>query len=153
VWSLSTADTSVVPILKSGFSQWGAQFSPDVRWLAYESEESGIGEVYVCSFPAGTQRRQVSFGGGSQARWRRDGKELFFVDAHGRMMVTPVAMVGEMEIGKSEPLFQAGLRPTATDIGLYSVVADGQRFVINRVVGGQVSPSIVVVFDWRRRGP
>jgi serine/threonine protein kinase len=152
LWRLSTSDNSVAPILKSAFSQWGAQFAPDGQWLAYEAADSGIGEVYVCSFPAATRRRQVSSGGGSQVRWRRDGKELFFVDGHGRMMAASVAAAGEIEIGRAEALFQAGLRPTATDIGLYGVAADGQRFVLNRVVEGHAGPSIVVVLDWRRPG-
>lgn len=78
-------DRQVFPFLNAEFNESQGQFSPDTKWMAYVSDESGVSQIYVQSFPTLTGKFQISTEGGSQPRWRRDGRELFYVAAdHGR---------------------------------------------------------------------
>jgi Tol biopolymer transport system component len=119
------------PVLKEPFNQLGARISPDGRWLAYESEESGVREVFVRSFPALGDRRQISTGGGSQARWRGDGKELFYASPDRKIMALDVATQPAFKASIPRPLFQSRILPTIEARNHYDVFADGQRFVVN----------------------
>ena len=80
--------------------------SPDGRWLAYVSDESGRYEVYVQSFPGGGGKRQVSTGGGIGPRWRGDGKELFYHAPDGKLMAVPVKSGASFEAGAPVALFE-----------------------------------------------
>lgn len=110
-----------------------ASFSPDGRWVAFSSTETGQAEVYVVPFPAGSPRRRVSADGGYQARWRRDGREIFYLAPQGTLMATSVNGVGTtFEAGLVQPLFQTNiLRPPYR---AYDATADGQRFLVNTLV-------------------
>jgi Tol biopolymer transport system component len=83
------------PVVKTPFDEQGAQFSPDGRWIAYQSNESGRNEIYVQSFPGSGNRSPVSTDGGTQVRWGRDGKELFYISRHGQLMAVPVPICRE----------------------------------------------------------
>src|SRR5262245_8167145 len=112
----------------------GGRLSPDGRWLAYSSDETGRWEVYVQSFPAGGGERQVSTSGGRTPRWVRDGRELIYSAGDGKLMAAPVRSGESLEIDAPFLLFEfrAG---TLQDYGSpYAVTADGQRFLINTVV-------------------
>jgi hypothetical protein len=78
------------PFLETPANERQGQFSPDVRWVAYTSDESGTAEVYVRRFPGGDGKWRVSTHGGAQARWRRDGKELFYLAPDGNLMAADV---------------------------------------------------------------
>jgi len=125
------------PVLASGdSSQTNGQFSPDGRWLAYDSDESGDWEVYVTSFPALSGKWQISRGGGTEPRWSKDGKEIFYIATSGFLNAVPVSAAEGFSSGVPVPLFQVhGRAPVSTtDMFTYDVAADGQRFLVNRYV-------------------
>jgi eukaryotic-like serine/threonine-protein kinase len=116
------------PFLKTAFTEQGGPFSPDGRWIAYASDESGRPEIYVVPFPGPGGKRQVSTSGGGFPRWRKDGKELFYLAPDGRLMAAEIGIKAvEVEIGAVRPL--SG--PLQLDLqGFpYDVSADGQRFL------------------------
>jgi len=144
-------------LLHSEFNESHGQLSPDNRWLAYSSDESGQPEVYVRPFPAGEGKWRVSLSGGEQPRWRGDGKELFFVGADGKMMAVGVKVEAPSEHGSKpsfEPaapqaLFQAHLANSSRALFEYDVTADGKRFLLNTVADGSASgPLLNVVVNW-----
>ena len=127
-----------------------ARFSPDSRWVAYVDDESGRPEVYVDNFPTPNDKRQISINGGKQPRWRRDGRELFFIAADGRLMAVPIRGGTVLEIGTPVALFDAHIGINMGDPGggrhQYDVSADGQRFLIN-MTSSEPSP-LTVVLNW-----
>jgi len=135
------------PFLPSQFTQIQASFSPDGKWIAYCSNESGELKVYVVPFPGPGGKWQVSPGGGCAPRWRRDGKEIFYLSPDNKMMAAEVKASGSsFEIGTVQPLFET--RPFRTVInGSYDVSADGQRFVI-AYEAGQPTAAITLVVNW-----
>jgi Tol biopolymer transport system component len=148
------------PLVETMFPESHAQFSPDGRWLAYMSSETGVFEVYVTPFPGPGERRQVSTAGGGWPRWRRDGRELFYLAADpdvanenpGRYRVLTAVIVNgdgpDFEIMSEERLFAAQPRPIGRlDAFPYDVSADGQRFLINTSVEA-APPSITLVVNW-----
>ena len=131
-----------------------SQFSPDGKWVAYSSNESGAVEIYVRPFPASTGGKWlVSNGGGRQARWRRDGKELFYVAPNGDMMSVDVkSTAGTLEASTPKVLFHPpilggqGGGPTAA--WRYDVSRDGQRFLINAATEEKTSTPVTVTTHW-----
>jgi Tol biopolymer transport system component len=162
VWSSGKA----VPLLAMPFDETDARFSPDGRWVAYVSNESGRNEVYVVPFIEGSGtaaptlgrgKWPVSSGGGILPRWRQDGRELFYFEqANGRLMAAPVTgQPSAFEVGAAQPLFP--VRPSggtgmvgAVQRSFYDVSRDGQRFLVNAEPSEsqiQSSPATVVV-NW-----
>jgi Tol biopolymer transport system component len=140
-------------LLNSEFDEYRAQLSPDGRWLAYVSDESGSYEVYVQPFSADGKldgaKARISTGGGNQPRWRREGGELFYVAGDGQMMAVAVKTSGAtFEQGTPKALFKARIQTDAPMIlGIhYDVQADGQRFLINTPVGE--APPVSVILNW-----
>jgi DNA-binding winged helix-turn-helix (wHTH) protein/Tol biopolymer transport system component len=151
IWLLSTADRKPNPYLQTSFNELHGQVSPDGRWLAYTSDESGSWEVYVQSFPVAGNRRTISTAGGAQPRWRRDGKELFFLASDRRMMSVKVEpkldAQGGLEVSEPEPLFQTRIRGALVSSWLeYTVTANGQRFLICETE--RTDPSMTVLLNW-----
>jgi len=141
-----------VPFARSQFNKTQAQVSPDSRWIAYTSLDTGHDEVYVDSFPMAGNRRQVSVGGGMQPRWRRDGSELFYLAPDQMLMAMPVtSKSGYFDAGRATPLFRTRLVPIGSQISgieaLYDVTPDGQRFLINGPPADP-GPPITVVLNW-----
>ena len=147
------------PFLQGPDSEVMGQLSPDGRWMAYVSDQSGRREVYVRAFPSAEGQVMVSAAGGEMPRWRRDGQELFFVVADGRLMAVPVRTGAgpkpALDAGAAVALFDAPIvRSTSarTVIAIqYSVTADGQRFLINTASGSgdATAPPLNVVVNWR----
>lgn len=135
-----------VDLLASEFEEPFATISPDGRWFAYSSDESGRFEVYVTSFPAPGRKWQVSTEGGAEPRWRGDGRELFFLTPTAKMMVAEVDPTGPgFEVGEVRELFDAPRMPlSGAD---YDVTADGQRFLMN-TVGDTAFQPITLVVNW-----
>jgi len=133
-------------ILQSEFNKDGPHISPDAHWIAYASAESGRWEVYVARFPSLSEKRQISASSGSQALWRKDGKELFYLTLEGKLMVVEVRGGATLETGPPKVLFQTPLRITATD-SQYCVTADGKRFIFREPVGESMTP-FTVVLNW-----
>lgn len=119
----------------------GFGFSPDGRWIAYDSDESGRSEVYVRSFPSGPGTWQVSTAGGAFPKWRRDGKELFYVSEDFKLMVVPVSADAKFHSGTPVPLF-------AVRAGNYDVSSDGQRFVVSSLASDPGSPPLDLFVHW-----
>src|ERR1041385_945241 len=126
------------------FAESQAFFSPDGRWLAYTSNESGRIEVYVQTFPQSGGKWLISSGGGSQPHWRGDGKELFYVAPDKTLMAVDIKATSTFETSAPKPLF-------ATQVGnfnapnRYVVTPDGQRFLVNSPVGEVNQTPITVV--------
>jgi Tol biopolymer transport system component len=151
LWYLTFADTSTKEFLKGGSSALkDAHFSPDGKWVAYSSNESGKWEVYVTSFPEAKGRWQISSGGGEQPRWRGDGRELYFLSLDGKMMATPATTGSNFSAGSPVALFQANPREliATSEHMVYDVSKDGQRFLINTVVRSEDTQPMTVVLNW-----
>ena len=129
----------------SQFAEREASFSPDGKWAAYCSNESGDYKVYVVPFPGSGGKWQVSPQGGCGPRWRRDGKEIFYISSDNKMMATEVkSSASSFEIGSTHELFAT--RPYGV-FGRFDVSADGQRFVIP-FEAGQPTAAITLVVNW-----
>lgn len=145
---VQVSDGKMTPFLASKSSATNAQISPDGKWVAYASNESGDWEVYVTSFPGAAGKWQISRGGGSEPRWRGDGKEIFYLGLTGMLMAAPVEGAGTFSSRTPAPLFQIhGRAPiSSTDIFSYDVTKDGKRFLVNRYARPeQVTPLTVVL--------
>lgn len=125
-----------------------ARLSPDGRWLAYGSNESGSNEIIVRSFPASGDRRQVSVGGGTQPAWRGDGRELFYISPDGRVMAVDIRTEPRFEAGTPRALFQTRILPLVEARNNYDVTADGQRFLVNSRRPEDASLPVTVVVPW-----
>jgi dipeptidyl aminopeptidase/acylaminoacyl peptidase len=146
VWALPlTGERKPIPIAQTPFTEGvGASFSPDGRWIAYTSNESGRSEVYVVPFQGPGGKAQVSTKGGSLARWRRDGRELFYW-FDGKMHAATVSVRGStFEVGEVRPLFDVR---SAGQRYFYDVTGDGPRFLINVAEAQSVTPLTLVV-NW-----
>jgi len=150
LWCLTLTERVLKPFIQAKWVVKGAQFSPDGRWVAYSSNESGSMEVYVVPFPSGNGKWQVSTGGGQEPRWRIDGKELFFLSRDSKMMAVPVSTGTSFESGSPVALFQTHRRQpiSSQDVLSYDVSADGQKFLIaTRVDESAVAP-LSVLLNW-----
>ena len=129
-------------------NQNNGQISADGKWVAYESDESGNWEIYVTTFPGAAGKWQVSRGGGTEPRWRGDGKEIFYLGPMGMLTAVPVSTVGTFSTGTPTPLFQFhGRAPiSSTDVFSYDVTKDGKRFLVNRYVRpDRITPLTIVL--------
>jgi len=147
-----TGDRQATVYAKTATVETQGTLSPDVHWLAYTSDTSGRFEVYVQGFPLPGPRIQVSTEGGHSARWRRDGRELFYLAPDGTLMAVSVRASQPIEFSKPAPLFQFF---TSLNQGIpvqtpsYDVTADGQRFIVSAVVR-RTDPSVNVLLNWPR---
>jgi eukaryotic-like serine/threonine-protein kinase len=147
IWTLSVAERKATPFLATLFNEGSPQFSPDGRWMAYASAESGTVEVFVQTFPASGGKWQISTAGGSHPRWRRDGKELYFIAADSTLMAVEIATGSGFAAGTPKPLFRTQIK--LLDIGFqYDVSPDGNRFLINTLEEDKQASSISVVQNW-----
>jgi serine/threonine protein kinase len=158
LWALPmVGERKPFPVLVTSFEEADAQFSPDGRWLAYESNQSGRAEIYVRPFQGPAGPSQISSAGGTQPRWRRDGKELFYISPDGHLMATPLALASDgqtLQVGAPIALFTARLATGGNIIasgGLqrpqYAVAPDG-RFLMNVAVDEPVMQPITIVQNW-----
>jgi Tol biopolymer transport system component len=120
--------------------------SPDGRWIAFNSNESGRWEIYVAVFPEFAAKHQVSSGGGVQPLWRRDGRELFYLDPRGTLMAVGLDR-STATFGVPRPLFRTSLNPSA-HVTEYGVTPDGQRFLVLEPVGN-APPAFTFLLNWR----
>ena len=133
----------------NAFDYFHGQFSPDAKFVAYGSNESGRPEVYTQPFPPSGQKWQISSNGGGYPIWRGDGKELFFITGDGRVMSTEIKSGSTFEGGIPKQLFQANLK--VTDQGWpYAVSADGQRFLLNLYLENNNPAPMTIVLNWTR---
>jgi dipeptidyl aminopeptidase/acylaminoacyl peptidase len=158
LWYLSFAGDDRKPraYLQTRFSQSQSQFSPDGRLVAYTSDETGKNEIYVRPFPQAAGRKwAVSTNGGTQPRWRRDGKELFYISADSKMTAVGVTTTPEFKkTGNPNALFTAPVLGGGIDLGpsRYDVSHDGQKFLIDAAptdgAAARIRP-ITIVLNWQ----
>ena len=139
-------------LLATPFNEVSAQISPDGRFLAYCSDQSGAYEVYVRAFPSGTRSRQVSRNGGCAPRWSRDSQELFYVE-QDRLVAVPVITSPDFAPGEPQPLFQdPSLIMRSLFVANYDVASDGNSFVLVNTLepdeANRRPPSIHLVENW-----
>jgi Tol biopolymer transport system component len=149
LWFVTIPDLRSTQFLKATSTLKNGRFSPDGKWLAYSSNESGRWEIYVTSFPDAHGKWQVSNAGGDQARWRGDGKELFYLSNEGRIMAVPVKIGANFDAGTPIALFQANPREmvATSEQFCYDVSKDGQKFFINTQLKTAMTP-MSVVLNW-----
>jgi Tol biopolymer transport system component/tRNA A-37 threonylcarbamoyl transferase component Bud32 len=136
------------PVLAGPFRKDQFRISPDGRWVAYISVESGQLEVRVAAFPSFMQNRQLSTAGGAQPRWRRDGKELFYLAPDGKLMAVDAKSGSTLETSAPKVLFQSTIPFNGANY-YYAVTGDGQRFVItDRGGGGDAVEQISLIENW-----
>jgi hypothetical protein len=138
------------PFLQGQFDEQNGVFSPDSRWVAYSSNESGADEIYVQRFPASGGRWQISTGGGITPRWKGDGTELFYIAADRNLMVVPVRGSGAtFEPGAPSRLFLIPPVQGLVNRDEYAVTADGNRILTSVPVGDASTALITVVSNWQ----
>ena len=143
------------PYLVTPFNEGQAKFSPDGHWVVYTSDETGTAEVYVRPFPLSNAGKwQVSNGGGGQPRWRRDGKELFYIGPRSTLYSVGVTTKGDnFQPDTAKPLFSVqitgGAGTGATDLWRWDISNDGQRFLINTPVESDTAAPITVLLNWQ----
>jgi serine/threonine protein kinase len=144
-------DRKPFPFLQTESNEYHVALSQDGRWIAYISDESGRYEVYIQSFPKPGAKWQVSTGGGVQPRWRRDGKELFFVSPDRKLMAVDVKGDSTLQVGAAHTLFEThifgGSNVTQGWRQQYDVAADGQQFLMSVETEGS-TPPINIVLNW-----
>jgi len=151
-----TGDPTPRTFIATADEESNGDFSPDGRWVAYTSDESGRREIYAASFPDPSRRLRVSTEGGSQPRWSRDGKELYYVRS-GQLMAVGVSREGnDLSFGASQPLFSLPLfqfsDPGFDQVTRYDVAPDG-RFLALLRTGEEVPTPLVLVQNWRETLP
>jgi serine/threonine protein kinase len=148
IWVLGVADRKPTPFLRTRFAEAFARISPDGRWMAYMSNESGSEAVYVTRFPTPGVKWPVSTNGGSFPVWRHDSRELFYRAADGKIMAVPVGPGADFAPGAPIPLFAPqGAEISTLGYGTFYDVAPDGRFLINILVK-RTSPPATVVLNW-----
>ena len=150
LWSVTFPELKSRLFLKAPSVLRNGQFSPDGKWVAYASNETGKWEIYVTSFPEPHGKWQISSEGGQQPRWRGDGKELFYLSSDGKIMAVPVTTGAKFDSGQPVSLFQASPRQEGSllDQFFYDVSRDGQRFLINTLVKSAETQPMSVTLNW-----
>ena len=145
---VSLAGGNPTPFAMSKGNELNGQLSPDGKWVAYASDESGTWQIYVTTFPGAVGKFQVSRGGGTEPRWNRNGKEIFYLSPSGVLTSVPVDTKDTFSTGAPQALFQIRGRAaiSATDHFSYDVAGDGKRFLVNQYVKpDHVDPLTIVL--------
>lgn len=156
IWALPLdGDRKPFPVLRTRFEERDAQFSPDGKWIAYQSNESGQPEVYVQPFEGPGDRVRISTAGGVQARWRDDGRELFYLTLDSRLVAVPIAVRNDdlaVLPGPAVPLFHARIG-SVHDIARhnYIVATGGKHFLVDTVVEQTAAP-LSLILNWKPHG-
>jgi len=149
IWGVAlSGDRNAFPVIQSQYDVYAPALSPDGKWLAYESTESGRPEICVIPFLHGTGKWEVSTAGGVQPRWRGDGRELFYISTDNKIMSAEITEQGSsLLVGKVTSLFQANPVPFAGGSN-YDVTGDGKKFVVASLASSQESEPLTLVVNW-----
>jgi Tol biopolymer transport system component len=140
-----------IPVADSTFSEMHGQVSPNSRFIAYTSNESGQPEIYVRPFPPGdgrTGKWLVSSNGGAMPRWRGDGKEIYYLDSGHRMMAADVSTHPAFQAATPHPLFTSPAINGNQMLFQYDVTRDGKRFLLIGPTEGSVTEPATIVLNW-----
>jgi Tol biopolymer transport system component len=144
IWLLPLqGERKPVPWRRTRFNETSPRFSPDGRWIAYESDESGDPEIYLALSEGGGEKRRISPGGGRRPRWRRDGKELYYLAPGNSVMAVSVTPGTRLETGAPAALFHV-----ETEIENYDVTPDGSRFLIKMPSEKSPAAALRVIVNW-----
>jgi dipeptidyl aminopeptidase/acylaminoacyl peptidase len=150
LWVLDLATSEARPWLAGPFRVEDPRFSPDGRWVAYASNESGTFQINVRNFPEGDRRHVVSVGGDTAPTWSADGRELFYYSASSEIVAVPVSgLSSEPRFGEGKPLFRVRLRRPGRE---FEIFPDGGSFLLNRIVEPERGVPLTLVVGWDRAG-
>ena len=140
----------LTPFITTRANEMQGRFSPNRRWVAYTSDESGESEVYVQSFPTPGDAKRISTAGAMQPEWRADGKELFYISTSRKLMAVPVNTDGAtFEAGAAHALFDVEVPEAIQPYpGSYAPSGDGQRFLINSIADSNARQPLTVILNW-----
>jgi serine/threonine-protein kinase len=148
IWVLRRSDGKAVPFLQTPSNEGSPQFSPDGRWIAYVSDESGPWEVYLRPYPGPGGKWQISTGGGTEPMWNPKGKELFYRNGD-KMIAIDITTDTSLSVGKPHTLFERNYQRGGSPIANYDVSPDGQRFLMVKPhEDATLFTQIVVVQNW-----
>lgn len=150
LWSATVEDALTRPILATPFNELHARISPDGKWIAYSSDESGVLEVYVQRYPELGEKRKISGAGGGQPQWRSDQRELFYLSSDREIMAVDVGSArGETVFTTPRALFRAPIAGDPKDArDHYAVNADGTRFLVDGSIRDGDDAAITVMVNW-----
>ncbi len=154
VWGLSVGDSRTAPILDGVYSESFGSVSPDGKWLAYQSDQSGRNEVYIQQFDGlsnGTKRRWLVSKSGGLPHWRSDSNELFYMSPDGRLMTVAIRLGTDGGIEADPPQFLFQTRPFPETWNLFDVSNDGQHFLLNLPLEWTSAAPITVVSNWAEK--
>jgi eukaryotic-like serine/threonine-protein kinase len=143
IWTVAlSGDRKVQPLIDTPADETNASVSPDGRWIAYDSRESGRDEIYVQAFSGSGSKFQVSTAGGQWPAWRRDGKELFFLSLDNRLMSVPV---------QTAPSFESGAPVAFSDplrVDHFAMMPDGARFLVQFPLPEPIARGARLILNW-----
>jgi DNA-binding winged helix-turn-helix (wHTH) protein/Tol biopolymer transport system component len=149
LWAVDVESAAARPLLATPFSEFQARISPDGRWIAYSSDESGALEVYVQRYPELGDKRRVSIAGGGQAQWRADQRELFYLSADRSLMSVEVDAEDRIAFGAPRKLFRPSIAGDPADArDHYVATADGTKFLVDGAVRDGNDAVITVMVNW-----
>ena len=134
-----------IPLLRTPFSESAGAFSPDGKWFAYTSDESGRDEIYIQPYPPSGAKVQVSKDGGYRPKWRRDGKEIYWLAEGGALWVAEVSAGAQLQTGVARRLFESHVQNTAD---YFAVTGDGKRFLIPKPVAVDTVRPVTLIQNW-----
>jgi dipeptidyl aminopeptidase/acylaminoacyl peptidase len=137
-----------IAFLRTPFFELQGRVSPDGHWMAYTSDESGAWEVYVQSFPEPGDKQIVSIGGGMEPRWRRDGRELYYLAPDRTMMAVAVQPGAPLQFQRPKPLFHSSAASMNVFRSLYAVSAAGDRFLVDSAESNGKEEPITLLMNW-----
>jgi dipeptidyl aminopeptidase/acylaminoacyl peptidase len=149
LWTVPVSGGAARPMLKTSFNEVQARISPDGRWIAYASDESGTQEVYVRRYPALDELRTISIGGGGQPQWRADQRELFYLSDDRSLMAVTVTGADGLSFGAPRRLFRTSVADGPSGAReSYAVSADGRAFLIDARRDTDMRPPITLMLNW-----
>jgi DNA-binding winged helix-turn-helix (wHTH) protein/Tol biopolymer transport system component len=149
LWGIRVEDGTLFPILVTPFNEIQARISPDGKWIAYVSDESGALEVYVQRYPELDQRYRISAGGGGQPQWRHDQREMFYIAPDHMLVAVPIERGEGLTFGTPRRLFRAPVaRGPDGARDNYAATPDGGRFLVDGAMGDGGDSAITVVVNW-----